>query len=149
MNANAAMVEYKQWEGLEAGKERMVRDGQNLKLIEQCGANEIKVTDALVRATNAKNDVYDKINYDRDFADRLLVQKKENEVLHKKTLEYKQNMHEKQKHFEENLKEIGIKRNPFNAKINQMSLANATATKLKKQKDNHDTLDFNVDGTLG
>lgn len=105
MNANAAMVEYKQWEGLEAGKERMVRDGQNLKLIEQCGANEIKVTDALVRATNAKNDVYDKINYDRDFAERLLVQKKENEVLHKKTLEYKQNMHEKQKHFEENLKE--------------------------------------------
>jgi hypothetical protein len=42
-------------------------------LIEQCGANEIKVTDALVRATNAKNDVYDKINYDRDFAERLLV----------------------------------------------------------------------------
>lgn len=27
MNANAAMVEYKQWEGLEKGKERMVRDG--------------------------------------------------------------------------------------------------------------------------
>lgn len=34
MNANAAMVEYKQWEGLEKGKERMVRDGQNFKLIE-------------------------------------------------------------------------------------------------------------------
>lgn len=118
MNANAAMVEYKQWEGLEAGKERMVRDGQNLKLIEQCGVNEIKVTDALVRATNAKNDVFDKINYDRGFAERLLVQKKENEVLHKKTLEYKQNMHEKQKQFEENLKEAEQKRNPFNAKIN-------------------------------
>lgn len=27
MNANAAMVEYKQWEGLEKGKERMIRDG--------------------------------------------------------------------------------------------------------------------------
>jgi hypothetical protein len=45
MNANAAMVEYKQWEGLEKGKERMVRDGQNFKLIEQCGFNEIKVSD--------------------------------------------------------------------------------------------------------
>ena len=45
MNANAAMVEYKQWEGLEAGKERMIREGQNTKLIDQCGANEIKVSD--------------------------------------------------------------------------------------------------------
>jgi len=39
-------------------------------------------------------------------------------VLHKKTLEYKQNMHEKQKNFEDNLKETEKKRNPFNAKIN-------------------------------
>lgn len=30
-----------------------------------------------------------------------------------------------------------------------MSLANATATKLKKQRDNQDTLDFNADGGLG
>ena len=45
MNANAAMVEYKQWEGLEAGKERMVRNAQNVKLIDQCGLNEIKVSD--------------------------------------------------------------------------------------------------------
>ncbi len=35
MNANAAMVEYKQWEGLEHGKERMIREEQNSKLIEQ------------------------------------------------------------------------------------------------------------------
>lgn len=41
MNANAAMVEYKQWEGLEKGKERMTREAQNQKLIQQCGANEI------------------------------------------------------------------------------------------------------------
>lgn len=34
MNANAAMVEYKQWEGLEAGKERMIRNAQNVKLID-------------------------------------------------------------------------------------------------------------------
>lgn len=71
MNANAAMVEYKQWEGLEKGKERMVRDGQNLKLLDQCGSNEIKVSDQLVRATNNKNEVMGKINYDRGFADRL------------------------------------------------------------------------------
>lgn len=70
-NANAAMVEYKQWQGLEQGKERMVRDGQNLKLLEQCGTNEIKVSDQLVRATNAKNEVTSKITYDRGFAERL------------------------------------------------------------------------------
>lgn len=45
MNANAAMVEYKQWEGLEKGKERMIRDEQNVKLLDQCGLNEIKVSD--------------------------------------------------------------------------------------------------------
>ena len=118
MNANAAMVEYKQWEGLEKGKERMVRDGQNLKLLEQCGSNEIKVSDQLVRATNAKNDVMAKITYDRNFAERLSTQKKDNEVLHKKTLEYKQNMHEKQRNQKHNLQETTAKRLPFNAKIN-------------------------------
>lgn len=67
------MVEYKQWEGLEKGKERMIRDGQNLKLIEQCGFNEIKVSDQLVRATNAKNDVLDKITYDKGYGERLVT----------------------------------------------------------------------------
>lgn len=64
MNANAAMVEYKQWEGLEAGKERMIREGQNEKLIDQCGVNEIKVSDQLVRALYAKDSVIQKIEYD-------------------------------------------------------------------------------------
>jgi len=32
-NANAAMIEAKQWEGLEHGKERMIRDAQNNRLI--------------------------------------------------------------------------------------------------------------------
>jgi len=83
----------------------MIRDGQNQVLLDQCGTNEIKVSDQLVRATNAKNDVMGKITYDRGFADRLNTQKKDNEVLHKKTLEYKQNMHEKQRNQEGNLKE--------------------------------------------
>ena len=56
----------------------------------------------------------DKIYYDRGYADRLNTQKKDNEVLHKKTLEYKQNMHEKQRNFEGNLKEATVKRLPFN-----------------------------------
>jgi len=67
----------------------MIRDGQNLKLIKQCGVNEIKVSNLLVRATNAKNEVLEKIYYDRVYAERLVSQKKENYVLHKKTLEYK------------------------------------------------------------
>ena len=45
MNANAAMVEYKQWQGIEQGKERMIRDAQNEKLIEQSKLNGIKVSD--------------------------------------------------------------------------------------------------------
>lgn len=153
MNANAAMVEYKQWEGLEKGKERMIRDGQNLKLLEQCGVNEIKVSDQLVRATNAKNDVLAKITYDRGFADRLTAQKKDNEVLHKKTLEYKQNMHEKQRVFEDNLKETTVKRLPFNAKINQMSLEKANNLMKSKMLKNAygddqagDTMEFVIDG---
>lgn len=45
LNANAAMVEYKAWEELEGGKERAIRNNQNFKLLEQCGVNEIKVSD--------------------------------------------------------------------------------------------------------
>jgi len=71
-----------------------------------------------VRATNAKNEVTAKITYDRGFAERLQTQKKENEVLHKKTLEYKQNMHEKQRGFEDDLKETQMRNKPFNTKIN-------------------------------
>lgn len=43
--------------------------------------------------------------YDRGFGDRLATKKKENEVLHKNTLAYKQQMHEKQRDFEANLKD--------------------------------------------
>lgn len=97
-----------------------------MKLIEQCGLNEIKVSDQTVRANNAKNEVTEKITYDRGYGERLQTFKKENEVLHKNTLAYKQQMHEKQKEFEANLKDAENKRKPFDAKINQMSLANAT-----------------------
>lgn len=50
-------------------------------------------------------------------------------MLHKKTLEYKQGMHEKQKVFEEHLKQQQLTRKPFNGKINQMSLQSATKFK--------------------
>lgn len=53
-----------------------------------------------MRATNAKNSVLEKITYDRGYSERLAQQKKDNEVLHKVTLEYKKNMHEKQRGFE-------------------------------------------------
>jgi hypothetical protein len=95
LNANAAMVEYKAWEELEVGKERAIRENQNFKLLEQCGVNEIKVSDQLVRAEYSKQGVLEKITYDRGYQERLTVRKKENEVLHKKTLQYKSNMHTK------------------------------------------------------
>ena len=47
-------------------------------------------------------------------------------MLHKNTLAYKQQMHEQQRDFEGSLKDQANKRHPFNTKINQMSLANAT-----------------------
>lgn len=137
MNANAAMVEFKQWEGLEKGKERVVDAAQNVKLMEQCGQNEIAVRDQLVRATNAKNDVLAKITYDRGYAERLSTRKKDNEVLHKKTLEYKQGMHAKQRQFEDDLRETQHKRNPFKQKINEMSLTQAKA--MRQQHPRGDT----------
>ena len=48
------MVEEKAWKELESGAERKIRNAQNQKLIDQCGANEIKVKDEVVMATNAK-----------------------------------------------------------------------------------------------
>lgn len=126
------MVEYKAWQELEKGKEREIRDKQNLILLEQCGLNEIKVSDELVRAANAKNEVVAKLEYDKGYQERLGTRKKENEQLHKKTLEYKSNMHEKTKQFKEQLKDHELKRKPFNAKINELSLANATAYKNRK-----------------
>lgn len=37
----------------------------------------------------------DKLNYDKGYKDRLNTRKRENEVLHKGTLEYKSEMHMK------------------------------------------------------
>lgn len=97
LNANAAMVEEQAWKQLEAGKERQIRNNQNERLIEQCGANQISVKDKTVRAENAKTSVLEKLEYDRGYTQRLDTRKRENEVLHKNTLEYKASQHEKQK----------------------------------------------------
>ena len=53
------------------------------------------VKDQTIRADNAKTSVMDKLVSDRDYADRLATRKKENEVLHKNTLQYKAQQHEK------------------------------------------------------
>ena len=74
----------------------------------------------------------EKLEYDRDYQDRLQTKKRENEVIHKGVLEYKSNMHERQSHFEAESKASKIKRNPFNDKVNKESLANATKVKERK-----------------
>jgi len=79
-----------------------------------------------VQAENAKQSVLSKLEYDRGYTDRLNTRKRENEVLHKNTLEYKATMHEKQQHAEASLREAQKKRNPFVAKVNEQSLAKAT-----------------------
>jgi hypothetical protein len=60
-----------------------------------------------------------KLEYDRGYTDRLNTRKRENEVLHKNTLEYKSSQHEKQQAAERSLKEADRKRNPFLAKVNE------------------------------
>lgn len=90
-----------------------------------------------MRATNFKNEVVSKLEYDKGYQERLGTRKKENEQLHKKTLEYKSNMHEKTKQFKEQLKEHELKRKPFNAKINEQSLANATAYKNRNNTNDY------------
>jgi 2-keto-4-pentenoate hydratase len=74
----------------------------------------------------------DKLEYDKGFGERLETQKRENEIIHKGVLEYKIEMHEKQKEFEDKAKVNKNKRNPFERKINEQSLANATKVKEKK-----------------
>ena len=49
-----------------------------------------------MRADFAKGTVVDKLEYDQGYKQRLDTRKKENEVLHKNTLEYKAAQHEKQ-----------------------------------------------------
>ena len=92
------------------------------------------VKDQTVRADNAKSTVVKKLEYDRGYADRLNTRKKENEVLHKNTLEYKSQQHQKQQEQEGKLKEKEKKRQPFNAKINEQSLAKATMYRQKQEE---------------
>jgi len=84
-------------------------------------------------AENAKQSVLEKLEYDSGYADRLNTRKRENEVLHKNTLEYKASQHEKQQVAERALREADRKRNPFVAKVNEQSLAKATLYRQKQQ----------------
>jgi len=64
-------------------------------------------------------------------------------------LEYKTDMHEKQKEFEQQQKINSMKRNPFNAKITQMSMQNATKAKerkLRQMQENTGMPDEAMDG---
>ena len=103
-----------------------------MRLIEQCKVNEIKVKDSKVRANYAKLDVLGKLKYDKGYEERLATKRKENEVLHKNTLEYKTDMHEKQHEFEKDLAANTRKRNPFIAKVNEKNLTKARAYKQKR-----------------
>ncbi len=119
---------------LEAGAERKVRNNQNEKLVDQCKLGSIKVKDETIRAGNARTSVLEKLEYDRGYAERLETQKRENEVIHKGVLEYKSEMHERQAKFAEQAKVNKTKRNPFNAKINEQSMQNATRAKERKER---------------
>ena len=84
-----------------------------------------------VRADFAKGTVVNKLEYDQGYAQRLDTRKKENEVLHKNTLEYKAAQHEKQQAAEGTLRAAQKKRQPFVAKVNEQCLAKATVFRQK------------------
>ena len=65
MNANAAMVEEKAWRELEQGAQRKVENYQNEKLLDQAKMNAIIVKDQMVRATNNKNQVINKLIHEK------------------------------------------------------------------------------------
>lgn len=149
LNANAAMVEEMRYKELEAGAERKLRNAQNDRLVDQCKLGSIKVKDETVRAGNARETVMEKLRYDQGYQERLQTQKKENEVIHKGVLEYKSEMHGRQAEFEAEAKEAKAKRNPFNAKINEQSLANATRVKERKHAAAEAVRRFHNEESLG
>jgi hypothetical protein len=149
LNANAAMVEEMRYKELEAGAERKLRNAQNEKLVDQCKVGSIKVKDEAVRAKNARDSVLEKLEYDKGYQERLTTQKKENEVIHKGVLEYKSEMHQRQAEFEEEAKRAKAKRNPFNAKINEQSLNNATRVKERKHAAEEAVRRFHQEESLG
>jgi len=89
------------------------------------------VKDETIRGQNAKSTVMTKLEYDQGYSERLKERQKENETLHKGVLEYRTEMHEKQRIFEAQQKENALKRNPFNAKMTKWSMENATKKQTK------------------
>ncbi len=85
-----------------------------------------------MRATNAKNEVAAQLAYDEGYRARLATQKKENEVLHKRTLEYKSDQHARQREFEARAKQSALSRKPFEAKINETARAEAAQHKARQ-----------------
>lgn len=63
-----------------------------------------------------------KLDKDASYAEKLASQKRENEKIHKGVLEYKTELHERQREFAQEQRASNLKRNPFNAKITQMSM---------------------------
>jgi len=109
------------------------------------------VKDQTINAENSKQGVLAKLKYDQQYKDRLNTRKKENEVLHKNTLQYKSEMHAKQQEFEQTLAQNQKKRKPFDAKINEKSLANATAYRQKQKQaygNPDETLDFGLNDNM-
>lgn len=70
-------------------------------------------------------------------------------MIHKGVLEYKTEMHERQQDFEREAKQNKLKRNPFNAKINEQSLQNATKAKEKRMAGAVDTFGRGTGGDFG
>ena len=80
------MVEEKAFRELEAGAERQIRNNQNNRLVDQSKLNGIKVKDQTILAKNKKDEVTVKLLADKGYQDRLEIRKRENEMLHKNTI---------------------------------------------------------------
>lgn len=70
-----------------------------------------------MRAGWGAKEVMGLVRRNQDYESRLRTQKSECEQVHKESLGYKQDLHERQQQHARALKETQLKRNPYSAKL--------------------------------
>lgn len=131
LNANRALVEEKAYREQELGMEREARDNQAQALVGQERVERIKMTEIQLRAEAAKNLANQQRETMNNYQKQLSHGLEENEVLAREDLREKHEKHTTQKEFEEKHREKMQQKQPYNAKINAMTIANAKSLTKK------------------
>lgn len=131
MNANRALVEEKAWKEHEAGAEREAKDRQAGSLIEQERIERIKLSEANLRATAARELAKQKVNVIQGYEKSFGEAREENEFLQREDRRDKVAKHDNQKTFETTHKQKMEERQPYAAKMNSSSIKNAKSISKK------------------